>query len=43
MMGDPRAKPADPDEFRTLCASRGIEPLPNPPLFRPVGAKPRLD
>ena len=43
MMGDPRAVPADPDEFRALCAARGVEPLPNPPLLRPSGAKPRLD
>lgn len=43
MMGDPRAVPADPDGFRTLCDARGIEPLPNPPLLRPSWAKPRLD
>lgn len=32
MMGDPRAVPADKPEFRALCAERGVEALPNPPI-----------
>lgn len=32
MMGDPRAVPADKPGFHELCRSRGIEPLPNPPI-----------
>lgn len=32
MCGDPRAIPADPEGFEALCAARGIEPLPNPPI-----------
>lgn len=32
MMGDPRALPADRPGFEQLCAERGVEPLPNPPI-----------
>ena len=32
MMGDPRAVPADKPAFHALCAERGVEPLPNPPI-----------
>jgi hypothetical protein len=35
MLGDPRAVPADEEEFARLCAARGIEPLPNPPIDVP--------
>jgi hypothetical protein len=35
MLGDPRAVPADKAEFARLCADRGIEPLPNPPVDVP--------
>lgn len=43
MMGDPRAVPADPEGFRKLCAERGVEPLPNPPLELPSWVGERLD
>jgi quercetin dioxygenase-like cupin family protein len=41
MMGDPRAVPADKEGFLKLCAERGVEPLPNPPVKFPdwVGAR----
>jgi hypothetical protein len=35
MLGDPRAVPADEEEFARICAERGIEPLPNPPVEVP--------
>ena len=43
MMGDPRAVPADPTGFQELCASRGVVPLPNPPLELPEWVGERLD
>ena len=36
MLGDPRSVPADPEGFARLCAARGIEPLPNPPIEVPA-------
>jgi len=36
MLGDPRSVPADPEGFARLCAERGIEPLPNPPIDVPA-------
>ena len=36
MLGDPRSVPADPEGFARLCAERGIEPLPNPPIEVPA-------
>lgn len=43
MCGDPRASPADPDGFAALCAERGIEPLPNPPVTWPDWLEDRTD
>lgn len=43
MMGDPRAVPADKAGFEELCRSRGVEPLPNPPLEFPPWVGERLD
>ena len=43
MMGDPRAVPADREGFERLCAERGVEPLPNPPLDRPDWVGERTD
>ncbi|MBL7491849.1 hypothetical protein I6A60_39540 [Frankia sp. AgB1.9] len=43
MTGDPRAVPADPEGFAELLASRGIEPLPNPPVPWPDWLAPRTD
>ena len=36
MLGDPRSVSADPEGFARLCAERGIEPLPNPPIEVPA-------
>jgi hypothetical protein len=36
MMGDPRSVPADPEGFTRLCAERGIEPVPTPPMQVPA-------
>ena len=43
MMGDPRAVPADREGFERLCAERGVEPLPNPPLDLPDWVGERTD
>lgn len=43
MMGDPRAVPADKEGFARLCAERGIEPLPNPPVEFPDWVGERTD
>ena len=43
MMGDPRAVPADPEGFSRLLASRGIVPLPNPPIDAPAWFGERTD
>ena len=43
MCGDPRAIPADRDGFVALCAERGIEPLPNPPVPWPTWLGARTD
>ena len=43
MMGDPRAVPADKEGFLKLCAERGIEPLPNPPVKFPAWVGKRTD
>lgn len=43
MCGDPRAFPADPEGFATLCTERGIEPLPNPPVPWPDWLDDRTD
>lgn len=43
MAGDPRAVPADADEFAALCAERGITPLPNPPIDAPAWFGERTD
>lgn len=43
MMGDPRAVPADKEEFERLCAERGITPLPNPPFAAPPWFGERTD
>ena len=41
--GDPRAVPADRAGFERLCADRGIEPLPNPPVPWPEWLESRTD
>lgn len=43
MCGDPRAVPADREGFERLCAERGIEPLPNPPVEWPTWLGSRTD
>jgi hypothetical protein len=43
MMGDPRAVPADKEGFLKLCAERGVEPLPNPPVEFPEWVGGRTD
>ena len=43
MLGDPRAVPADRPGFAALLASRGIAPLPNPPLDAPAWFGERTD
>lgn len=43
MMGDPRAVPADKEGFAKLCAERGVEPLPNPPVKFPDWVGERTD
>jgi hypothetical protein len=46
MMGDPRSVPADRAGFEKLCAERGVQPLPNPPIdpaLRPAFFGERLD
>ena len=43
MMGDPRAVPANHEQFAALCAERGVTPLPNPPLEFPSWVGERLD
>ena len=43
MTGDPRAVPADREDFAALLARRGITPLPNPPIEAPAWFGARTD
>ena len=43
MLGDPRAVPADKEEFARICAENGVVPLPNPPVDLPEWLGPRTD
>jgi hypothetical protein len=35
MMGDPRSFATDEEGWEKLCAERGVQPLPNPPVDMP--------